>query len=191
MSIIERGRVPRSPKRSDHSSGYSSERERSPSLPASSSGDGNTYGSDRTLDLPCRTVLCANEDSWNESTTGYVQAMDGQIKHVTAVVGSALDGNIISIAQMLDLGLVIEERTGGGVDWLDFGNGSPEMMSMGSVTITWMHSDHETSLQPPITLQCEVTARCQRGLMLGKPFLDRVRQGDEERTVIMSNEELD
>lgn len=119
--------------------------------------------------------------------------MDGQIKNVTAVVGSALDGNIISIAQMLDLGLVIEERTGGGVDWLDFGNGSPEM-SMGSVTITWMHSDHETSLQPPITLQCEVTARCQRGLMLGKPFLDKVRQDwssqeNEGRTDLMSNEE--
>ncbi|KAH7128045.1 hypothetical protein B0J13DRAFT_143248 [Dactylonectria estremocensis] len=128
------------------------------------------------LDLPRRAILRSNEDSWDESTSGYVQSADGQrIQPVTAFISKALECNVISIATMVYLGLVMEEDEGSGVDWLGFEHGKEEII-IGYVILTWMCNDYPSRLRPALTVRCEVSGNCQRGLVFGKPFSEEVRQ---------------
>ncbi len=128
-------------------------------------------------DSSAARILHVGREYNTSSTSGYVMSSRGEPQSATAVINGSLDGNVISLKEVVTLGLVARPfgGTSGGVVNMVFGPSNIEK-SVGKVTLQWTMDIHPNKRYPPLTVECEVSESCQTGLIFGRPFLDARRR---------------
>jgi hypothetical protein len=99
---------------------------------------------------------------------GYIHTDTRKI-FVTALLETELDYNVVSLAQVQGWGLELEPPDDEDPVWFQFGNGE-KWKSYGVVVITW--SEGAAHLKP-LRYRCLVYEHNIRGLLFGKPFLEK------------------
>jgi hypothetical protein len=99
---------------------------------------------------------------------GYIHT-DTRTIFVTALLDAALDYNVISLAQVQSWGLELEPPDDEDPVWFQFEN-DEKWKSYGVVVITW--SEGAAHLKP-FRVRCLVYEHNIRGLIFGKPFLEK------------------
>jgi hypothetical protein len=118
-----------------------------------------------------RTLRFRKEEV-EESIDGYVGNRRTVLRHTTASLVGALEGNIISIGKARELDLKIEHVEPNRTALFDFGTGRHER-SIGKVVLQWHPSSPETNPRlSPLTVTCDVCENSTVGLILGKPFVE-------------------
>jgi hypothetical protein len=135
-------------------------------------------------DGPVARTLKLGPEYGTHGISGYVAPPHGTPHPATAVMSETLDGNVISIRKVLDLGLGTQSlgaTSSDGVVNLVFGPGNSEK-SVGRVTLQWSMGRHPSKRYPPLTVECEVSESFQHGLIFGRPFLEARRRFWPKRT---------
>jgi hypothetical protein len=115
-------------------------------------------------------LLELNSDSGQQAkpVPGYIHTGTHTI-FVTALLDAALDYNVTSLAQVQSLGLELEPPDDEDPVWLQFKN-NERRKSCGVVVITWSNG---TAHLKPLRVRCLVYEHNIRGLIFGKPFLEK------------------
>lgn len=116
-------------------------------------------------------LLHLDGEHGTQATTGYVKSSRGTLQPAKAVIYRTLDGNVVSVSEVVRLGLVSQSLGGvsSGAVHLKCGLSSYET-SVGKVTLQWSKDSSNNSRHPPLTLECEVSELSRTGLIFWPPL---------------------